>query len=114
MNSSSDGCRLTRFNVWPDSCPPSFIETYKAVSIMLAIAYTIPVLLHVRNLGVRIVKHKFNIKTSNTPMMIDITSTLVAAFSLLYYTNMGGYHHKDGCMAEIAGDLRISLCILLG
>jgi hypothetical protein len=116
MNSTSNAttasCVLEEFVPWSPACPSSFIAQYKAISMAFAIVYAGLLMLHGRNFAVRLVKGNFEVKASNSIMMVDIALMLASLFSMLMWSNYYGVHHNDSCTAEIAGDLKLSFALI--
>ncbi len=105
-------CVLEEFVPWSPSCPSAFIAQYKSISLAFAIVYAGLLMLHGRNFAVRLVKGNFEVKVSNSIMMMDIAFMLSSLCCLVRWSNYFSIHHNDGCTAEIAGDLRLS-CIFI-
>ncbi len=103
---------LEEFVPWSPSCPPAFIAQYKANSMAFAIVYAGLLMLHGRNFAVRLLKGDFEVKVSNPIMMIDIAFMLASLFALVKWSNYKSNHHYDSCIAEIAGDLRLSFILI--
>jgi hypothetical protein len=115
MNSTSNAttaCVLEQFVVWSPACPSAFISEYKANSIAFSMTYYMLLFLHCRNFAVRLVKGDFEVKVSNSIMMIDITFMLASLFCLVRWSNYNSVHHNDSCIAEICGDLRLSFVLI--
>jgi hypothetical protein len=77
-----------------------------------AIVYAGLLMLHGRNFAVRLVKGDFEVKVSNSIMMIDIAFMLSTLCCLVTWSNYFSIHHDDGCVAGVAGDLRLSFGII--
>ena len=115
MNStynSTTSCVLEEFVPWSPACPSTFIAQYKAISMAFAIVYAGLLMLHGRNFAVRLVKGDFEVKVSNSIMMIDIAFMLASLFSMVKWSNYFSIHHNDSCTAEIAGDLKLSFILI--
>ena len=111
-NLTTASCVLEEFVPWSPACPSAFIAQYKANSMAFAIVYAGLLMLHGRNFAVRLVKGNFEVKVSNSIMMIDITFMLSSLFCLVMWSNYYGVHHNDGCTAGVAGDLRLSFAMI--
>ncbi len=116
MNSTSNfttaPCVLEEFVPWSPACPSSFIAQYKAISMAFAIVYAGLLMLHGRNFAVRLVKGNFEVKVSNSIMMIDIAFMLSSLCCLVKWSNYKTIHHNDSCTAAIASDLRLSFILV--
>ena len=99
---------LARYVLFPPSCPSSLIENYKAISLSFALAYGTMVIVHARNLAVKVVKHDFQVRWSNSSLVVDLLILLGALSCLVQFSNYLKYHHDDNCVAELAEDLRTS------
>ena len=108
----NSSCVLEQFVVWSPSCPSSLTENYKAISITFAVVYTCLLMIHGRNFAVRLMKDNFKVKVSNSIMMIDIALMLICLLSMVMWSNYKSIHHNDGCVADIAGDLRLSFIMI--
>jgi hypothetical protein len=111
-NSTTASCVLEEFVPWSPSCPSAFIAQYKAISMAFAIVYAGLLMLHGRNFAVRLVKGNFEVKVSNSIMMIDIALMLASLFSMMKWSNNRTIHHNDGCSAQIGGDMRLSFLLI--
>ena len=107
-SNSTAHCVLEEFVPWSPACPSAFIAQYKANSMAFAIVYAGLLMLHGRNFAVRLVKGDFEVKVSNPIMMIDIAFMLASLCCMVKWSNYFSIHHNDSCIADIAGDLRIS------
>ena len=116
MNITSNGttasCVLEQFVPWSPACPSAFIARYKAISMAFAIVYAGLLMLHGRNFAVRLVKGDFEVKVTNSIMMIDISFMLASLWCLVSWSNYFSTHHDDGCIAGVAGDLRLSFVVV--
>jgi hypothetical protein len=113
MNStSSSACVLEEFVVWSPSCPRWFIDQYKAISITFLGIYTFSLMLHARNLAVRLMKEKLKFKMSDSIMMADVAFVLASLSCMLEWSNYNTVHHNDFCIADIAADSRFSFALI--
>jgi len=113
MNSTSNAsCVLEEFVVWSPSCPSWFIDQYKANSIIFVLVAGCLLMLHTRNFAVRLVKENFKVKLSNTNMMADIAFMMASLLSVITFSNFKSFHYDDGCVASVAGDLRLTFILL--
>ena len=69
-------------------------------------------MLHGRNFAVRLVKGDFEVKLSNSIMMIDIALMLASLLCMVKWSNYNTIHHNDSCIAGVAGDLRLSFILI--
>ena len=69
-------------------------------------------MLHGRNFAVRLVKGDFEVKLSNSIMMIDIALMLASLLCMVKWSNYNTIHHNDNCTADIAADLRLSFILI--
>ena len=115
MNSASNStaaCVLEQFVLWSPACPSAFIAKYKANSMAFAIVHAGLLMLHGRNFAVRLVQGNFEVKVSNSIMMVDIALMLSSLCCLVMWSNYFSIHHNDGCIAGVAGDLRLSFMLI--
>ncbi len=111
-SSSTSSCVLEEYVPWSPACPSAFIALYQSISMAFAVAYTGLLMLHGHNFAVRLVKADFEVKMSNSIMMVDIALMLASLLGILRWSNYYGVHHHDSCTAEIAGDLRLSFILI--
>ena len=107
-NFTTAPCVLEQFVPWSPACPSAFIAQYKANSMAFAIVYAGLLMLHGRNFAVRLVKSDFEVKLSKSIMKNDIPFMLASLLCVISWSNYFSIHHDDSCLAEIAGDLRLS------
>ncbi len=70
-------------------------------------------MLHGRNFGVRLVKGNFEVKVSNSSiMMVDVALILASLLCMVMWSNYYTIHHNDSCIAGVAGDLRVSFVVI--
>ena len=103
---------LEEFVPWSPACPSAFIAQYKANSMAFAIVYAGLLMLHGRNFAVRLVKGNFEVKVSNSIMMVDVALMLASLLCMVKWSNYKSIHHNDSCTAEIAADLRLSFILI--
>jgi hypothetical protein len=111
-NISASTCVLEEFVVWSPSCPPRFIDQYKAISITFVVAAAGLLMLHTRNFAVRLVKENFKLRMSNSIMMNDVAWMLASLCTIMTFSNYKSIHYDDGCTAAVTGDLRLSFLIV--
>ena len=109
---STPSCVLEQFVPWSPACPSAFIAQYKAISMAFAIVYVLLLMLHGRNVAVRLLKGSFEVKVSNAVMMMDIAFMLCSFLSLVRWSNYFSIHHNDGCISSVAGDFRLSFVFI--
>ena len=117
MNSTSNStasCVLEEYVPWSPACPSAFIALYQFTSMAFAIVYSGLLMLHGHNFAVRLVKGDFEVKISNSIMMVDIAFMLASLLGVLLWSNYFCVHHDDSCTADIAGDLRLSFILSAG
>ncbi len=111
-SNSTSSCVLEEFVPWSPACPSAFIAQYQSISMAFALVYTGLLMLHGHNFGVRLVKVDFEVKMSNSIMMVDIAFMLASLLGILQWSNYYGVHHDDRCTADVAGDLRLSFILI--
>jgi hypothetical protein len=111
-NVTTASCVLEEFVPWSPSCPSAFIAQYKANSMAFAIVYAVLFMLHGRNFAVRLVKGDFEVKVSNSIMIMDIAFMLTSLLCMIMWSNYNSIHHNDSCIADVAGDLRVSFAFI--